>query len=246
MKIGLFSYNFVHKKSYEYLMRLIFEGYEISCIFAADWVKLNIASSEIRISPKDIGYIHSKTVADKFKIPYHVVLHNSDDCVKLIKQYDLDVGVILGARILKKFVIDAFNIGIINLHPGVLPYNRGLDNVKWAIFDDLPQGHTCHLIDERIDWGQILVVKPVQVYKDDTLLDLYLRVMFMGEEVMIEGLKLIEEGKIPPVTRSEGKYNKALPPDLESNLFERFEEYKNNYPKILAKWKKKEDNRTKV
>ncbi|MBD3227807.1 MAG: hypothetical protein GF329_06430 [Candidatus Lokiarchaeota archaeon] len=239
MKIGVFSYNFNHKKSYEYLMRLIMEDYNVSCIFAADWVKLNVPRSEIRISPKDIDYIHSKTVADKFSIPYHVIIHNSEECANLIKDYELDVGIILGARILKKYIIDAFKIGIINLHPGVLPYNRGLDNIKWAILDELPQGHTCHLIDERVDWGRILTIKTINVYEDDTLTDLYLRVLNMGELVMIDGLKIIERGEIPPITKTEGKYNSAVPSEIEKDLMKRFEEYKKNYDKILKNWQEK-------
>ena len=44
------------------------------------------------------------------------------------RKYDL--GIILGSRIIKN-IINKFKIGILNMHPGILPYNRGLDTHKW-------------------------------------------------------------------------------------------------------------------
>ena len=67
-----------------------------------------------------------------------------------------------------KNVIDSFSNGIINFHPGVLPENRGLDNLKWAIYNNLPQGVTTHLIDENIDVEQIY--KEFMIDLEDTIL----------------------------------------------------------------------------
>ena len=80
--------------------------------------------------------------------------HNSTETLKIIKKNKLDLGVILGARILKKEIINAFKIGIINMHPGILPENRGLDNIKWSVVKNLPIGVTSHFIDPRIDMGE--------------------------------------------------------------------------------------------
>ena len=145
MKIGVFAYNFAHRKTQEGLLRLFLEGYPVRCVMAANAVKLGIYQSQIRTSPKDLSYVHPQRIADRLGIDYHVVKHNSVACQDLIRGYDLDLGIILGARILKPNIINGFNTGIMNLHPGLLPQNRGLDSMKWAILRNLPQGATAHL-----------------------------------------------------------------------------------------------------
>ena len=43
-----------------------------------------------------------------------------------------------------------FDTGIINIHPGLLPENRGLDNIKWALYHNMPQGLTVNFIRKRL------------------------------------------------------------------------------------------------
>ena len=233
MKIGIFAYNFEHKKTQEGLLNLLLGGYKPECIFAADPVPLTFYQSKIRIAPKGLHYTHPREIAKKLDIPYYVVIHNSDECKKLIEEHQLDVGVILGARILKKKVISAFKIGVLNLHPGLIPQNRGLDNLKWAILKGYKQGVTAHLINEKVDHGSIILQKEIDVFPDDTLLDVHLRIQDMEQFLMIESLKLMKQGNIAfkEVGKdiSEGNYYRAVPQEEEANLFEKFAEYKKIY-----------------
>lgn len=233
MKIGVFAYNFEHKKTQEGLLNLFLNGYKVECIMAADPVKLTFYQSKIRMVPKGLHYAHPKKIAERLGIPYHVVVHNSKECERLIKKYKLDVGIILGARILKHNIISAFKMGVINLHPGLIPKNRGLDNVKWAILKGYKQGVTVHFINEKVDHGRIIMQKTVDVYPDDTLLDVQLRIHDMEQLMMIESLKLLEKGKrdfkIVGKDMEEGVSFKAVPPEEEAKLLETFEEYKKRY-----------------
>jgi methionyl-tRNA formyltransferase len=79
--------------------------------------------------------------------------------LKFFKKKKFDLGIILGARILDEDIIKTFKIGILNLHPGLLPDNRGLDTYQWAIINMIPQGVTSNLIDSKIDGGKILIKK---------------------------------------------------------------------------------------
>ena len=108
MKIGVFAYNFEHWKTQEGLLNLFLNGKKPAVVFAANKVKLNFPHSKIRVAPKDLFLQHPKDICEKLDIPYHVVKHDSEETHKLIKEYGLDVGVILGARILKKPTINAF------------------------------------------------------------------------------------------------------------------------------------------
>ncbi|MBI2523092.1 hypothetical protein HYW19_01760 [Candidatus Woesearchaeota archaeon] len=232
MKIGVFAYNFKHKKTQETLLNLFMHGYKISCIFAADPVELHFYQSKIRIAPKGLNYMHPMEIAKNLGIPYYVVKHNGSECEDLIKKYSLDVGIIAGARILKENIIKQFKIGVLNLHPAILPQNRGLDNIKWAILKDFKQGVSCHLISREVDKGRLIVKEEIDVYEDDTLLDIFLRIQNKEQDLMIESLKILGSGKRDFEEVEEGNYFKAVPPDLEKDLFKKFGEYKRNYSKL--------------
>ena len=196
---------------------------------AANPVKLNFYQSKIRIGFKDMKYLHPRDIAKKLDIPYYVVNHNEEECIDVIKKYKLDLGIILGARILKKPIIDSFNMGILNMHPGLLPQNRGLDNIKWAILDNIRQGVTTHLIDGAIDRGFLIDKKSVEVYRDDTLVDLTTRVQNLELTMMIEAIEKIKNNDFSNKRIGIGKRNKSIPESIERHLMEIFETYKENY-----------------
>ena len=239
MKIGIFTHNWPHKKTYEGVMRLIVEGYKIDCMIGRNPVDdLGFYQSKIRISPKGLMYPDPKQIAERFNIPYYILVHNSEETRRIIQKMGLDIGIILGARILKDYIIDSFNIGILNLHPGILPEVRGLDCHKWAILKDLPQGVTAHLIDKRIDRGKIIKKQIIDVYKDDTLLDIFLRIQNLEQSLMIESLNMTKNGFRPKITIEQGNYFKSVPDDLEKELLNKFIEYKNNYDVIKSDYNK--------
>ena len=229
MKIGIFAYNFKHKKTQEGLIKLFLNGYEPECILASDPVKLNFKTSEIRVTPKDLEYEHPFSISNKLGIPYHIINHSGTECSELIKQYDLDLGIILGARIIKQHVIDSFNIGVLNMHPGLLPENRGLDNLKWAVVDELKQGVTSHLIDRYVDRGFLIDRKTIKVYEDDTLLDIFLRLQSLELDMMVEAMQKINKGDYSNKRLSVGSKNDAVPVEIEERFFDMFESYKKNY-----------------
>ena len=238
MKIGIFGYNFEHKKTQEGLFNLFLNGYSPICIFAQDWKLLPFINNGARVGLKDFKYTHPKIIAEKLKIKYINISH--DNCSEIIKELDLDVGIILGSRIIKKDVIDSFNIGVINMHPGLLPHNRGLDNIKWAIIDNLPQGVTTHFISEEIDKGYMIDRKHINVYLDDTFTEIMMRIQNKEQVMMIEALNKISEGKIKTRKLQNGKYNHVVSSDLDKLSLDKFDEYKKNYDHIVKEYVTKE------
>lgn len=234
MKIGIFAYNFEHKKTQEGLLNLFLNGYKPVCIFAQDWKMLPYVNNGARVGLQGMKYSHPKIIAEKLNIEYINISHDDSKCSKIIKELNLDIGIILGSRILKKKVIDSFNIGVINMHPAMLPDNRGLDNIKWAILNNLPQGVTTHLISEKIDAGHIIDKKLVDVYLDDTLTEIMLRIQNKEQIMMIESLHKIEfvnYDSFPEL--SYEKYNLKITPELENLTLKKFDEYKKEYKSIV-------------
>lgn len=241
MRIGIFGYNFEHKKTQEGLFNLFLNDYKPICVLAQDWKLLFHVSSGARVGLQDIKYTHPKIIAEKLGIDYINISH--DECSKIIKELDLDIGVILGARILKKKVIDSFNIGVINMHPGILPDNRGLDNIKWAILNNLPQGVTTHLISDKIDEGFMIDKKCINVYLDDTLTEIMLRIQNREQIMMIDALRKLESmtsKEIKLLKSNElhsDNYNSLITSELDEFVLSKFYNYKKNYESVIHKYK---------
>lgn len=94
MKICLFTYSFEHKKSYEYLCRLIFEGIKIDYIFAANKVKLSFKKSKINDSISGLKYPKVKTLNKIHKIKYLNIQHNSEKLKRILKKEKFDLGIV--------------------------------------------------------------------------------------------------------------------------------------------------------
>ena len=59
-------------------------------------------------------------------------------------------------HVIPQNIIETFRFGIFNLHPSLLPINRGANPIMWAILDHQPQGATLHKVDSNIDTGPIV------------------------------------------------------------------------------------------
>jgi methionyl-tRNA formyltransferase len=75
--------------------------------------------------------------------------------------------------ILRPFLLDGFPLGCINLHPALLPCNRGSFPNVWSIVDGTPAGATLHYIDAGLDTGDIVAQQEVAVEFADTGETLY-------------------------------------------------------------------------
>ena len=85
-------------------------------------------------------------------------VHNSSKTKNLLKKLKPSLGLIFGSRILNKEIIEMFKVGILNLHPGLLPENRGLNTIQNAILKNIPQAVTLHFINNEIDMGKKLLL----------------------------------------------------------------------------------------
>lgn len=230
----VFAYDFPHKKTYEGLLRLHLAGIPIALVIGAPFVQLNIRESAIRVAPAKLQFLSARHVCDRLGIPYVREAHNSPETVAALRELAPRVGVVLGARILSQEIIDCFSVGVINAHPGLIPENRGLDNLKWAILLGLDQGVTTHLIagGKDVDLGRLIERQVVPVLPDDTLLDVHLRIQNLELEMMVRAVE--RAGKVAgrmafPTFASRGTYRQAITPEHEERLLEMWREYRDGW-----------------
>jgi len=226
VRIAALTYTFGTLKTEIGLAALDLYGHAPVLVVAAPPVTLSFYKSKIRVVPRDIPTESPKVLARHYGASYVEAPHNSEEACRAIRLYKIDVAVILGARILKQPIIDSPKIGILNMHPGILPINRGLDTVKWAVLLDLPQGATAHLIDHRIDMGFRLTDQCVPVFMDDTLMDIQIRVQAAERTVMIQALDDLATGGARGQHLNDGEYRHSVPPEKELELDQAFIRYK--------------------
>lgn len=227
--IALFAYNFPHKKTQDFIYKLISEGVKIGVIFATDAIKLNIKKPTVKTKIIHGALIHPKKIAKNLDIKYIVTKHDNQ---KLIEQMTdgIEIGVISGARILKENIIKLFKKGIINFHPGVIPNARGLDTLLWSILNYEPLGVTAHLIDTSIDAGKILKVSEIPLYKTDSILEISERLNELQISMLVDAIQLTYEQSYYTLD-NYGSYNKKMNSKLEKKAINNLDNYLDRYAK---------------
>ncbi len=236
MKIVLFIYNFPHKKSLKGMQLLKSKAVNDIFVIASPKIDLKFRKSKNRISVIEEEIIDPLIVAKEYGWKSLVAYHNSKEAIEFIKTIKPTYGIILGARILSKSVIESFSEGIINFHPGVLPENRGLDNLKWAIYNNLPQGVTTHFIDENIDVGREIYKELIKVDINDTVFDINSKLFDLQ---MMHLSKLISVNfniKSTKSLLSQYSSQKAVSDEVDEKVIELFEDYKQQYTNIVEKY----------
>ena len=84
--------------------------------------------------------------------------------VATLRSLKLDVGLHKTGVIYRDVTIDAFSLGILNHHIGILPAYRGRSVVEWSILQGDPVGITVFFVDTGIDTGsRVLISEKVDI-----------------------------------------------------------------------------------
>lgn len=138
-------------------------------------------------------------------------LHQSE-VMKAISQLGPDIGLcVLFDYLVKPEFIAMFRHGVVNLHPALLPYNRGQYPNVWSIVEGTPAGVTLHYIDEGVDTGDIIAQREVSVEPVDTGATLYRKLELASAELFKEMWPLIKAGAVPHFKQSPqaGTYHRT-------------------------------------
>lgn len=114
-------------------------------------------------------------------------------------------------------------LGVLNVHPSLLPALRGPEPAFWAIRLGLREtGVTIHLMDDGLDSGPVLRQRPVSIPPDGTLPALEATLAAVGGDMIGEALRGLAAGEITPREQrgtptyapSPGPHDLAVPTDL--------------------------------
>lgn len=114
-----------------------------------------------------------------------------------LQALNADLFVVVAFRMLPEVVWTMPPKGTINLHGSLLPQYRGAAPINWAIINgEKSTGVTSFFIEKEIDTGKIIDKEEVSIGKNETVGELYERLMHLGADVMLRTVKNIADGNI--------------------------------------------------
>jgi methionyl-tRNA formyltransferase len=112
--------------------------------------------------------------------------------------------IVVAFRMLPKVVWNMPEFGTFNLHASLLPEYRGAAPINWAIINgETITGVTTFFIDDKIDTGEIILQKEINIKEDEIVGELHDRLMFAGADLVLETLQLIKVDNV--VTNKQPK-----------------------------------------
>jgi methionyl-tRNA formyltransferase len=117
-----------------------------------------------------------------------------------LKSLDANLQIVVAFRMLPKIVWQMPELGTFNLHASLLPNYRGAAPINWAIINgETKTGVSTFFIDEKIDTGAMILQKEQTILPNDTAGDLHDKLMYLGSNLVIETVKLIETGNVKTI-----------------------------------------------
>lgn len=164
-------------------------------------------------SPKPTGrnLFVKKNPAHQFAYENNLRVYSADiidnTFIKKIKSLKPDIGILFAyGKLLPRKFLEAFELGIINLHPSLLPKYRGPSPIQTAILkSENSTGYSFIKLVPKMDAGPILYQEKISILPDDTYLSL------MEKIISAAAAKL-------PLILKEYMSDKIIPtPQIDSN-----------------------------
>lgn len=222
-KIAVITYDHPHRKTQDVVFGLKAKGYQDVKLYALPFVKREKPFKPIYSHrPSDCHDIYPEQLAANFGYQFQKV--EITDLNDFFNEDKPEAILIAGAGILPAELV--LNHKLINSHPAYLPEVRGLDALKWAIFNDKPIGVTSHYVNEKADAGYMIDRKIVQISNNDTFHSLAYRQYRMEIDMLLESIELIKEKTVFPTLEEKGDVYRRMPKSKEKELLNNFKNYK--------------------
>lgn len=115
---------------------------------------------------------------------------------KELKALKPDIQVVVAFRMLPEVVWRLPKMGTFNLHASLLPDYRGAAPINWAIINgETKTGVTSFFIDDKIDTGEIILQKEVDIKPYDNASSLHDKLMEIGSKLIMQTIDLIASSK---------------------------------------------------
>ena len=139
---------------------------------------------------------------------------NNEEELKIFKKLSPDLVVVVAyGQIISKSFLDVAKFGFINIHASLLPKWRGAAPIQRGLMNgDRKLGISITKIEEKLDSGPVLVLKELEIDKHNTFGEGEKKLSIMGADVLVESLKIIEDGSSKFINQlhAEATYAKKI------------------------------------
>ena len=148
-------------------------------------------------------------LAKKYKVPILKTKEIKDkDVIEFIRKKKPDL--IISAyfdHVINREIIDIPKFGVINIHTALLPEYKGPFPSLWPmIYGENHGGVTIHYVNEKLDEGDIIVRKKLNIQPKESILSMDCRFMNIGIKLLYEVIDEIGKGEIHSLKQTGGHY----------------------------------------
>jgi methionyl-tRNA formyltransferase len=120
----------------------------------------------------------------------------TEEAAETFRSHEADVAVVVAyGMILPKPILDAPELGCVNLHASLLPRWRGAAPIQRAVMaGDRDSGVAVMRMEEGLDTGPVGMVERVPIGPDMTAGELHDRLMGLGADLMVRALAALSRG----------------------------------------------------
>jgi methionyl-tRNA formyltransferase len=140
------------------------------------------------------------------RIPLWEVTHMADPLtVSTLAAYQPDaMCVACFSQRIPRAILDIPRLGCLNVHPSLLPANRGPEPLFWTFREGSKQaGVTIHLMDEGMDSGDILAQEFIEILDGMSYAQLELACALRGGALLAQAVWELYEGRVVRIQQDE-------------------------------------------
>jgi methionyl-tRNA formyltransferase len=171
------------------LSEIIGQGHEVVACYTREPAAAG-RGMELKKSP-----VHQ--MAEGFGIPVHTPKSlRTEEALALFKSHQADVAVVVAyGKILPPAILDAPELGCLNLHGSLLPRWRGAAPIQRAVAaGDIETGVMVMRMEEGLDTGPVAMAEKIQIGPEMTASEVHDQLMGLGADLMARALAALSRG----------------------------------------------------
>lgn len=158
---------------------------------------------------------HTSSVAAVPPVPVTVIealdIH-APDVIERLSQWNADLGLSIGAPVLKPALFSVPTRGTLNVHLGRVPEFRGAPPGFWELWHDATEvGATIHWMDEGLDTGAVVEHAAAPIYAHDAPARVEARAMELGLTLLPAALARVMSGNAAGTRQPAGGTTNRAP-----------------------------------
>ena len=134
----------------------------------------------------------------------------SEEFITELKSIGAEIQIVIAFRMLPETVWNMPPMGTFNLHASYLPNYRGAAPINWAIINgETHTGVTTFFLKHEIDTGDLILREKTDILPNETVGELYEKLMNQGAELVTKSLDLICSGNVKLTQQESGVFPHA-------------------------------------